>query len=403
MGVETKRLAGWLGSGGPSGRALPTKHGDWIEFATAASHDGLAGLMLEVADKYNIAVPAHARNKLRSAAVAVAARNISLRTELERMLIGFNERRIPVMLLKGAALLDEVYGRLDLRPMSDLDLLVGEDRVAEAQRLLADLGCREGEQVVGEGFFPAYYYETELVTDGIPPARLDLHTRPFRPLRVSQTIPVDALWRGAVEVRRGGAKAFVPRVEFQFIHLCVHAAYHGWSRLIWLYDIKRLVDVAGDTLDWGLVANTARRWRVSHPMRCTLLRLREDLEPVGIPSLVDRLAEHRVSWRDRLVLAHAPFDAASPVVHVVINLLTTPGWRFRAGYLWALMRPGRGHLEEVYPFRHFGWTVAAHAWRGLRAAGRMAGTVVGLTLRPAAGIVHALASIRGRRIAAGDA
>ena len=274
--------------------------------------------------------------------------------------------------------------------MADLDLLVGIARVVEAQRLLADLGCREGELVVRDGFFPAYYYETEVVTDGIVPARIDLHVRPFRPLRTARTIPVDALWRGAAIVRRGTAEACVPRVELQFIQLAVHAAYHGWARLIWLYDLKRLVDVQGDTIDWALVADTACRWRLSHPLRCTLLRLRKCLEPVGPPELVGRLAEHPVSWRDRLVLAHAPSDAAAPVAHVFINLLTTPGWRFRAGYLWALIRPGQCHLQEVYPLRHTGWTIVAQAWRWLRAAGRMTVTVAALMWRPAAAIAHAV-------------
>lgn len=397
MGHQTEQLAAWLRSDGPIGRAVPTTHGAWIELATAACQDGLAGLLLEAAGRFNIEMPAHARTKLRSAAVAVAARNIALRTELERVLRGLNEAGIPVMLLKGAALLDETYGRFDLRAMADLDLLVGIDRVATAQRLLADLGCREGELVVREGFFPAYYYETELVTDGIMPARLDLHVRPFRPLRTARTIPDDALWHGAVKVRRGTSEAWVPRVEFQFIHLAVHAAYHGWARLIWLYDMKRLVDVEGDRIDWALVADTARRWRVSHPLRCTLLRLREFLEPVGPPELVDRLTEHPVSWRDRLVLAHAPSDAASPVAHVFINLLTTPGWRFRAGYLWALMRPDKRHLEEVYPFRHTGWTIVAQAWRWLRAAGRLAVTVAALTWRPAAAIARAVVASPPRR------
>lgn len=51
---------------------------------------------------------------------------------------------IDVVVFKGAALAVLEYGSLDVRPMDDLDVLVPEDRAAEALRALLDSGVGAG-------------------------------------------------------------------------------------------------------------------------------------------------------------------------------------------------------------------------------------------------------------------
>ena len=52
---------------------------------------------------------------------------------------------IDVVVFKGAALAVLEYGSLDVRPMDDLDVLVPEDRAAEALRALLDAGWEPGD------------------------------------------------------------------------------------------------------------------------------------------------------------------------------------------------------------------------------------------------------------------
>lgn len=68
---------------------------------------------------------------------ANGARNQMLRDELAMILELFNTRGIPVLLLKGAATFaDELYADQGARLMSDMDLLVPEEHLREAERLL---------------------------------------------------------------------------------------------------------------------------------------------------------------------------------------------------------------------------------------------------------------------------
>lgn len=370
--------AAWLRAKKPSDVTALRTTDEGDEFVRAGCQAGLAGLLLEHVSRYKLplaaspSLEAKITAALRRHALAVAANNMNISGELERLATAWEQADLPVMLLKGAALNLTVYKRPDLRPMSDVDLLVRPEAADEAARLLVSHGCRRGFALVRDGFFPKYHYEMELMTGSPRPVRIDLHARPFRPLRVSRTMSDDAFWEGARSIQVGTGKALIPSPEIMFIHLTAHAAFHGCSRLLWLYDIKRLVEEQGQTMDWSKVTQRARQWRLSLAVLRAIERSAELLGPVCPPCVLDELASGDVSWRDRLTLYQAPRDAASPVAHIVVNLLCTPGLRFRIGYLLAHLLPGRAHLADVYPYRHRGWVFCAHTWRSVRALVRIA-------------------------------
>ena len=343
------------------------------EFAHAAQVTGLAGLILDHRARYDLPLPDATRAALRRAALLVAADNAYMEGELERIVGAFNEADIPVMVLKGVALNHTLYDRLDMRPMSDVDLLVHPNDVDAATQVLEQTGCRRGLSLIRDDFFPRYYYETEWLTGSAQPVRIDLHVRPLRPLRIARTMPDVGLWAGAREIRLGASMAYVPRPELMLLHLAAHAAYHGCDRLIWLYDIKRWVDAYGTGMDWMLLTERARAWKLSLPVRRAAERTAALFGPVFPASVMNELRAHGAGWRDRLALSHAPRDASSAVAHVGVNLFCTPGVRFRVGYLLALMRPNNDHLADIYSGRHWGWPVVAHTYRVFRALASAAG------------------------------
>ena len=292
-----------------------------------------------------------------------ALRNVRMMHCLERVAAKFNEAGVPLMVLKGAALNLTVHHRPDERPMGDLDVLVRPEDVGRAFRLLEQLGGLRGEPLVREDFFPRYHYEMEYTAGRIYPVKIDLHVRPFRPLRYSRLVPRDALWARAREVRMGAATVLVPAPEDMLIHLCAHVAIHGFSRSRWLDDIKRWADAWQGEIDWGQFVQTAVDWCLVLPVRQALRRVEERLGAVCPPDALRRLGKQRVGWRDRLALRQAPRDGQHPVAHVTANVLCTPGWRFVLGYLLAVAFPDRMHMAVWYGRAHRGWLVCAHALR----------------------------------------
>ncbi len=112
-----------------------------------------------------------------------SVRNVRMMHLLERIARAFNDAGVPVLALKGAALNLVLYDRPDERPMGDLDLLIKPENVEDAFAILEKLGCLRGEPLVREDFFPRFHYEVEFRAGDIYPVKIDLHVRPFRPLR----------------------------------------------------------------------------------------------------------------------------------------------------------------------------------------------------------------------------
>ena len=291
------------------------------------------------------------------------SRNVRMMRLLARIAARFNEAGIPLMALKGAALNLTIYERADERPMGDLDLLIPSAFVGEARAVLEALDCRRGESLVRADFFPRFYYETEYTAGEVYPVKIDLHVRPFRPLRYARLVPNHALWRRARTVRIDGADIYVPSAEEMLIHLAVHAAVHGDSRPMWRQDIKRWIDAHRAEIRWDVFLYTVGRWRLALPVRRGLAGVERELGTVCPPDVTKRLMQKRVTWRDRLVLWHAPRDANRPVTHTLVDVMCTPGWRFCLGYLWAILLPEREHMQAWYGRRHRGCLAAAHALR----------------------------------------
>lgn len=366
-----RHLASWLTARSASDLACSPNRTNDVDFVRACGKAGVAGLVLERASRFDLPIPETARLGLTQCRMLVASRQANQTCELERLLQAMNSAAIPVMLLKGAALNLTLYKKSGLRPMSDIDLLVRPEMAGRALEVLLRSGCRAGYDLLRSDFFPTFHYERELITSGPQPVRIDLHARPFRPLRLSQTTPDEALWENARRIRVGRSEAWIPSTEVMLIHLAAHAAYHGFDRLLWLYDIKRLADANKDELDWSIVTDCAERWRLSLAVRTALLQVGEAFGFECPSETIHELASHRVTWRDRLALYQAPRDAQRPVAHILVNLLTTPGIRFKLGYVCALSFPDRAHLGGIYPFRHIAWPAFAHAWRALRTLGRV--------------------------------
>lgn len=365
MKQNVQQLAPWLS---PTSH-LPQSDIEWNDFVEAIAAAGLGGLALSLPSFPQS--PAWVRHSLRASASAVGTSNLALLQELARIANAFGRARIPLMALKGAALSLTVYDARELRPMSDLDLLVHPDDAARAVKCLQAIGYQSGDSLIRDDFFPRFYYEREMVLHHPNNVRVDLHAHPWRPMHLAQAVQTEQFWNGATKVGCGEAEILVPQPATMLVHLAAHAAFHGCERYIWLYDLKKLAEHSGEGLDWNVVVERATRWHLGLAVHCALVKARSLLGPFCPQTIIHRLATAPSSYRDRLTLWHTPRDAASPLLHVFCNILCLRGLRSRASYLAAILVPDSGHLSSLYRNRHAGWTWCAHGVRALRAALRL--------------------------------
>ncbi|MCC6580500.1 MAG: nucleotidyltransferase family protein [Phycisphaeraceae bacterium] len=302
-----------------------------------------------------------------SAALAVAWNNRRILYVLERLAARFHQAGVPLMALKGAALQLTLYRQPWQRTMGDLDVLVSPDRIEQAMELIRAEGGQISQTLMRPDFFPRYYYEAQITFPGIVPVVMDLHIRPFRPLRYARHVPDDGLWDRALPVDLGGHPVMIPSPDDMLLHLAVHLAIHGGAGQRWRRDIVQWIARYGDVLDWDRLLRTAWHWHLSLPLREGLRNAQECCDEQLLPRRVKMaLLREPAGWRDRLALWQAPRDNDHPLWHVAVSALTTPGLCFVAGYLWAALVPQPAHMRESYPYDHWGWLPAAHALRFTR-------------------------------------
>lgn len=341
------------------------RDGLWDQVVDHACSAGVGGAVARNMAARNLELPRAAAIQLGSYRQHVAAATAYGLERAEPVLARLQQEGIAFLVLKGAALNAALYDGPGLRPMMDVDVLIRSANAGRADEVLREHGCRPGPDLVSEGFYPRYYYEREYFLPCRPEVKIDLHVRPFRPLRYARTLPDDALWDQPLQARCGRLTVLIPNVENMLIHLAVHASCHGAAELKWLYDLKLWLDHYGNRLDIRLLADKCRAWRLAWPVRLALEQT-EHLFGQTSPYLgrvLNVLRAQRSCWRDRLVVAQSPHDANHPLLAVVVNLLCTPGVRFRAGYLKAVLLPARSHLAQLYSRRHPGWPIVAHLVR----------------------------------------
>ena len=113
---------------------------DWDEFLTQAARHAVAPLIYYALKEEDAVLPDHVKEKLATAYYQTALHNTLLYERLGKIVDAFNTAEVPVILLKGAALAQNVYGNVALRPMGDLDFLVRKEKMSRAERLLVELG-----------------------------------------------------------------------------------------------------------------------------------------------------------------------------------------------------------------------------------------------------------------------
>ena len=112
--------------------------------------------------------------------------------------------QIAVILLKGAALAETIYGNIAVRPMGDLDLLVRREDVAAALAALRAAGWEAVETEPRDGLTLAYEVEIALQKPGPIPVLLEIHWGLLDSPHYQHTLPIAWFWETAVPVEADG-------------------------------------------------------------------------------------------------------------------------------------------------------------------------------------------------------
>ena len=362
-------------------RAAAARLRDWEAFLRIVERHRVAGLVHDALAAAAITVPAGVAAKLAARRQAAALRNRLLLDELSLIKRAFDAAGIAFLVLKGAALAQLAYGAATGKQTRDLDLLVAPADARAAFDVLKAQGYAPMPPAVGisDAQFAAllrYYREIDVVRPGT-------------------NLPVELQWRAADNpTLLDGIDARSPAQDVEltqdlvvrtlatddlFAYLCVHGAYHHWSRLKWLADLNALLaataaDVTrlyrhAQNIGAGLCAGQAL-------LLCRLLfdlplpdEVAAELE---IDRRVSRLANIALGAMTEPQVGNKPMRAVSAGIYT--QFLFGRGWRFFAtqcraasvGMQDVMTLPLPARLHWLYPMLRpplWLWRRAATRWR----------------------------------------
>lgn len=167
--------------------------------------------------------------ELKSKYLSNLARTATFHSILNDIVKKLTDNGIKCMPLKGSFLSNSIYSDSALRPMSDIDILVTENRVEEAFLLLEPN--------------PQALQKTDRFGHHLPPIRyrgamIELHNS-LLDINLKYQIPIDEVWHMAE--KHPDKENFIMHPTHLLAHLILHIYYNfriGGMRLGWFYDLK---------------------------------------------------------------------------------------------------------------------------------------------------------------------
>jgi hypothetical protein len=239
---------------------------------------GLSAVVLSAVKEHAAApLPDELQRKLTMDARAIAGQSLKLRMLLSRTLRALAAQGVNPVVLKGYALGARIYPDALMRPSTDVDVFVREDELSAAARAMAMLELRAQDEHSRDYFREHHHHLTYSGQAGMVEVHFRLITGFGASIDWSDLrAPFDD------QLEDVAFKRLSP--EDDLCYLAIHAAQHVFSRLSWLYDLKRFVIVERE-LDWSRVTDLATKSGFAVPLWSALTAVRHCFRadiPVGV-------------------------------------------------------------------------------------------------------------------------
>jgi hypothetical protein len=233
-------------------------------------------------------IPPPISRKLEQLFLSNTACNISHLENLTQLIRKLKEEKVPVIILKGAALCETIYPHTGIRTFCDLDILIHKKDIPKVIETLKQLDYSIS-HTHAQHHFSAFQKSARTLP-------LEVHwnlvndASPFQ--KYAFKLSMDKLWQEALPLELSGTDALWLSPEHQLISLSVHMLKEGYSHRKWLLDIYYLLEFYKEKMDWQKLLDDCREFHTTRPVYYALSTLDE----------VFHMAEMNEGWLNRKVL-----------------------------------------------------------------------------------------------------
>jgi hypothetical protein len=323
---------------------------DWNEFLRLAEHHGVLPLAARNLTEHGRGLPPQIEHALRSGYEANLRRSLRFTAELARIMQHFDRRQLRAVPFKGPVLAQSVYGDPGIRNFSDLDFLISPADFGQAKHALAEIEYFPSADIrpAVERLWLQTGYERSF--DGAAGKNLVELQWALLPRFYAIDLEVEDLLARAVRAVVGGCEVPALFPEDSLLMLCLHAAKHLWTRLIWLCDISETLRT--QTVDYSLVFTRARALGVARILGVSFWLVKNVLRsklPDGAEEMIagdPRVAALGTVFAERLARGTGYDFESTEYFRLILKLRERRSDRWR--YLWRLVwTPGSGDVAAV--------------------------------------------------------
>ena len=325
---------------------------DWSIATARADRFGVSSLLYRQLSqkKFSKLMPLETVETLRGGYTKTSMRNLLIYSQLDRLTSIFHQKKIPLILLKGAYMAKNLYGDIGLRPMQDLDIMCRrEDRMA-AEKILSDLGYRQlafgFEATPKTPFDDTTFYPSPGKKKDV---HIDLHVDPFSRLRLNPAL-AGSIWESALPLSPDNPQLFSLSPEYQLLHLCHHLHKHIATEnimLYWLSDIDETIKKYQGQIKWDIFVSIASDIGIVEEVRDVLHLVEKHWEsPLprelwkgykkkgDMPNLIEMMERQLCKriWEATI---------AKNYLSIVKRSVEVDGWKDRLFYLYRQAIPSR--------------------------------------------------------------
>jgi hypothetical protein len=264
------------------------------KFGEFAQFHNLSSLVFYRLKDANVDICRKIALQLRPHYLANISHNLHLWNEFLRIKNSFMENRIAMVPLKGVDILARSYPAFDLRSMNDIDILIKEGQLAEAERALLALGYRK--EFFG---FKEEYWRRDHCNISFCKDRLVVDVHWGLDFKRGQRDVLPGIWDRVRQAKAGNQEITILSPEDAIFCFALHLRRFGnVLALKQVFDSAQIIRQTAD-FDWSYILEEGRRGRMQATL-CFILMQVSLFTDAPVPE--DVLNRLRVPfWQKKLI------------------------------------------------------------------------------------------------------
>ncbi|HUS94202.1 MAG TPA: nucleotidyltransferase family protein [Patescibacteria group bacterium] len=319
---------------------------NWYALAKLSNAWGLSPVLYDrVRQTPSLAIPIETTRLLATDYQATATFNLLALHELTKILDALMPLKIPVVLLKGIALLHSVYDNYAFRPMFDLDLLIQFKHLEQIVAALTIVGYQQLHPEPFHNYQGLFWNEVLLVNSGPSKMQVELHWNLVDNPHYARKLKTEKLIARCRIKHEAGYDLLLLAPDDQILHLCIHNAYHHQNRLQRsLVDIAFVANHFSDEINWDRLANSAIANDMTLAVATNLtLAANEWFAPVPM-EILQHLEKTGIEIRERFYF----LGQRSEFLKLGRTLITLPGLKSKIFFILGQLFPDRDFMVWRY-------------------------------------------------------